>query len=585
MVKTKDKVDAVIVGAGWAGGIIAAELSKKGYQVVGLERGKKKQQEDYIGTKDELRFSRRYEMMQDLTEETITSRGSSDQTALPVRNNENALFGKDTGGAGVHWNGVNFRFLPYDFEIYSQTVDRYGKNKIPDDMTLQDWGITYDELEPYYGQYEKMAGISGEPNPIGPKRSNDYPNPPMKDTPQIRLFKDSTEELGYHPYHIPSANVTQQYKNPDGQTINACVYCAFCETYGCDFGAKADPIVTVLPTAQKTGNYELRNQASVTKVLHDGNRATGLQYIDTSTGQEYKQPADIVVLAGFVFTNTRLLLLSDIAEPYDPENGTGIIGKNFTGHFNNITYLGARGFFDDKKFNNFAGAGALGATIDDFSGDNIDHSDLDFLHGFEIQIQTTGNRPIENNAVPSDVESWGESFKDQSLFYTNRNLYVNALAGSLPWTFNYLDLDPTYDDAYGNPLLRVTYQYTDQDRQLNRYAVKKCQDIMKKMGADTIEPDEIADDVSFNNSYTTGHFGGGVIMGDDPKTSAVNNYSQMWDMENLFVVGASSFPHFSNYNPTETVGALAYRAAEGMDQYLQGDGGMLVHGTQKTRYA
>lgn len=92
---------------------------------------------------------------------------------------------------------------------------------------------------------------------------------------------------------------------------------------------------------------------------------------------------DFVVLAGFVFTNNKLLLKSEIGEPYDPE--TGVIGRNFTGHFSNIsTYIGARGFFDDKKFNLAMGAGSLGATLDDFSGDNIDHTDLDFLHGYEI---------------------------------------------------------------------------------------------------------------------------------------------------------------------------------------------------------
>ncbi|MFD1360092.1 GMC family oxidoreductase [Lentibacillus salinarum] len=570
-----DKVDAVVVGSGWAGGIVAAELAKKNYKVIGLERGEDKKHEDYIGTKDELRYSLRYEMMQDLTKETITSRNSSDKTALPVRSNENAYLGTNTGGAGVHWNGHNFRWLPYDFEIYSKTVERYGKDKIPEDMTIQDWGVTYDEMEKYYDKYEKMAGISGEEDPLGPERSNPYPNPPMKDTPSTKLFKKAAKELGYHPYQIPSANVTEQYTNPDGETINACMYCAFCETYGCDFGAKSDPIITVLATARKTGNYELRNQAYATQVIHDGNKATGVRYVDTKTGQEYEQPADIVVLAGFVFTNTRLLLLSDIGEPYDPKTGKGIIGKNFTGHFNNVTYLGARGFFDSKKFNNFAGAGALASTLSDFSGDNIDHSDLDFLHGFEPHIRVMGNRPIEYNYVPKGTPNWGKEFKEKSLYYTNRNLFVDAQAAALPRAHNYLDLDPNYTDFQGNPLIRVTYEYTDQDRKLGQYAIKTCTEIMEKMGADIVDDDALPDDVAFNNSYTNSHNGGGVIMGDDPDISAVNTYSQMWDMENLFVVGSSSFPHFSNYNPTETIGAFAYRAAEGMEKYLKNGGGLV----------
>src|SRR5699024_9167995 len=112
-------------------------------------------------------------------------------------------------------------------------------------MTIQDWGITYDELDPYYNKFERTAGVSGEPDPLRPERTEDYPNPPMKESQTTRLFKKAAKNLGYHPYHMPSANVSQQYENPDGETLNACVYCAFCETFGCDFGAKADPIVTV----------------------------------------------------------------------------------------------------------------------------------------------------------------------------------------------------------------------------------------------------------------------------------------------------------------------------------------------------
>jgi gluconate 2-dehydrogenase alpha chain len=579
MAKKLDKVDAVIVGSGWSGGISAAELSKKGYKVLVLERGQYKQQEDFVGTKDELRFSLRYDLMQDLSKDTITSRNYMDEKAMPVRNNDHARLGSNTGGAGVHWNGISFRWLPYDFEIYSKTVERYGKEKIPKEVTIQDWGITYDELEPYYDRFEKTAGISGEENPIGPKRSDKYPNPPLKDTTAIRLFKKASKELGYHPYHLPSANVSETYENPDGETINACMYCAFCEEYGCDFGAKADPIVTVLATAKKTGNYNIRNEATVVRVLHDGNRATGVIFVDTNTGEEYEQPADLVVLAGFVFTNTRLLLLSDIGRPYDPTTGKGVIGKNFTGHFSNLsTYVGARGYFEDKKFNTFMGTGALGATIDDFSGDNMDHTDLDFLHGFEVHYSQLGARPIANNQVPEGTATWGKEFKEKSLHYTYRNLFITPQSGYTPKKHNYMDLDPTYKDFLGNPLLRVTCKYTDQDRNLSRKGISICKEIMEKMGADIVDTDEIADDVEFNHAYYTDHFLGGVIMGSDPDTSAVNTYSQMWDMENLFVVGGSSFPHNSNYNPTGTIGAFAYRAAEGMIKHLDNGGGLVEKG-------
>ena len=528
MAEKLDEVDVVIVGSGWAGGITAAELSKKGYKVVGLERGKAQKTEDFIGAKDELRYGRRKEMFKDFTKETFTVRNDEENTALPLRLHANTLIdGDGTGGTAMHWSGLTYRFLPYDFEIYSQTVERYGEGKIPEGMLLQDWGITYDELEPYYDQFEKTAGISGEENPLGPWRSDEYPTPPMKETPITRLFTKAANDLGYHPYRIPSANMSESYENPDGETINACVYCSFCTLYGCDFGAKSDPVVTVLSTAKKTGNYELRNNAYVTRILHDGNRATGVLYTDVETGQEYEQPADLVVLGAFIFSNTRLLLLSEIGEPYDPSTGRGVIGKNFTGHYSNLTYTGVTGFFEDKKFNNFAGAGSLGTTLDDFNAEQLDHNELDFLHGFQLYIRQTGDTPISNNDVPYGIPTWGKEFKEKSLYYTNRKVTLEHMEGVMPWQHNYMDLDPMYTDFAGNPLLRITAKFTDQERNITRHAYQQAEKMLKQMGADIVNVPEITDDTELGEFSVGNHSAGGAIMGNDPETSAVNNYSQM----------------------------------------------------------
>jgi gluconate 2-dehydrogenase alpha chain len=156
------KVPVVVVGMGWAGGIIASELTKAGIKVVGLERGKERKMSDYLMVHDELRFQHREELMQDLSKETITHRNNPKMTALPMRDYGTFIVGDGLGGAGTHWNGQTYRFLPYDFEIKSKTIERYGAGKIKPEMDLQDWGITYDEIEPYYDTFEKMAGISGE---------------------------------------------------------------------------------------------------------------------------------------------------------------------------------------------------------------------------------------------------------------------------------------------------------------------------------------------------------------------------------------------------------------------------------------
>ncbi|MFD2829677.1 GMC family oxidoreductase [Corticicoccus populi] len=564
-----DRVDAVIVGTGWAGGIISAELAKAGHNIVALERGKDKNRNDYIGVKDELRYDNRFDIMQKLSSETITSRTDLDETAYPVRSKKEMQSGTDLGGGSVHWAGGTYRYLPYEFEVLSQTIERYGEEKIPADMNLQNWGISYEEMEPYYERFEYMAGISGEQDPLAPERNSPWPNPPLGETPPLKLFKQAGESLGLNPFQTAAGNMSQNYENPDGEQLNQCMYCSFCTRSGCDFDAKSDPLATVIPTALRHNNFELRTNANVRRVLYDDDseQASGVSYIDETTGEEFEQPADVVVLAAFSITNNRLLMLSDIGEQYDPETREGTLGRNFSGVFNH-SLLGATGFFENEKFNLYMGAGALGASISDYDADNFDHSDIDFIGGGIIEIRQYGYGALESSqTVPSDTPGWGAEYKQKSLHYAYRNLHVRYCPMMMSYWHNYLDLDPTYTDEYGDPLLRVTYRPTDQENNISQFGVDRCHEIMEAMGADIIEDDEIPD--NFNHIYEGGSYVGGVVMGDNSETSVVNSYLQMWDVENLFVVGGSAFPQLSNSHPTNTIGALAYRAAEGIEQYLE----------------
>ncbi|GAB4075133.1 hypothetical protein GCM10028778_26360 [Barrientosiimonas marina] len=156
MAEKLDKVDAVVVGSGWAGGISAAELTKAGYSVVCLERGKDQDTADFAGSKDELRYTRRHELAQDLSKQTMTFRNTLDETANPIRVYYGyPIYGEGTGGTSVHWSGWSYRWLPFDFEIRSKVIEKYGEDRIPDDMTIQDWGVTYDDMEPYYDKWKK----------------------------------------------------------------------------------------------------------------------------------------------------------------------------------------------------------------------------------------------------------------------------------------------------------------------------------------------------------------------------------------------------------------------------------------------
>ncbi|PAF53525.1 GMC family oxidoreductase [Helicobacter sp. 13S00482-2] len=570
MAKILKKVDVLTVGVGWTGGIVAAECAKAGLKVVGLERGDMRSTEDFVQVHDEWRYAVNYALMQDLSKETVTFRNSPKQKALPMRKLGSFLLGDNLGGAGVHWNGWTYRFFPYDFEIKTMTEKRYGKNKLSKDYLIQDWGITYDEMEPYFDRFEKTAGVSGEAkNPFSGKRSNGYPQPPLKNTPILSKFEQATTKMGYNPYRMPASNSSGSYTNPDGEVLNPCQYCAFCERFGCEYGAKASPIVTVIPTALKTGNYEIRCNANVIEILKKGDKVIGVKYVDTKTLEEYIQPADIVVLSSFVLNNAKLLMVSKIGEQYDPKTRKGTLGKNYCYQLN----PGTTAFFDEQ-FNVFMGSGALGTNIDDFNGDNFDHSSLDFIHGALVYGLQSGARPILSNPVPAGTPSWGSEFKKASVHNYTRAISVGGQGASMPFYQNYLSLDPTYKDAYGVPLLRMTYNFTDQDRALFKFITKQTEAIVKAMNPKSIVSASQIVDYSVI-PYQSTHNVGGTIMGADPKTSVVNKYLQHWDMENLFVVGAGNFAHNSGYNPTGTAGALAYRCAEGIIKYHK-KGGSLI---------
>jgi gluconate 2-dehydrogenase alpha chain len=564
------ETDVVIVGVGWAGGILAAELTKAGLHVVGLERGHARGIGDFQHDIDELRYAVDYEMMQDTAQETWTLRHTLSERALPIRQLGSFLPGTGVGGAGVHWQGLTWRFEPRDFTIHSSTLARYGAQAIPADSTIQDWGISHEELEPYYDKFEYMAGIAGKAgnlqgqiqpggNPFEGPRARDYPVGPMLDAHAPVVFRDAAKKLGYHPFPSPSANLPRAYTNPDGVIRGACAYCGFCERFGCWVGAKADPTVTVLRTAQQSGKFELRTEANVFQIAHDSKRAQSVLYVDAA-GNVQEQPAGIVILTAYVFNNVRLLLVSQMGTPYDPQTGAGSVGKNYCYQVGS----GGTGFFEKVTFHRYMGSGANGYSMDDFNADNFDHTGLGFIGGGVISCGASGARPIQSLPVPPGTPPWGAQWKTAIRKYYDRVITVGMQGESIAYRTHFLDLDPTYRDAWGQPLLRITFDWEDNERKMAAFGAAKIKDILQATGADTVAVKGQLPAHYDTAVYQSTHNTGGAIMGADPATSVVNNYGQMWDFANVFVVGASAFPQNAGRNPTGTVGALAYRAADGI---------------------
>ncbi|PZQ47507.1 MAG: GMC family oxidoreductase [Rhodovulum sulfidophilum] len=562
--------DAVVIGLGWAGSIIAKEMVDAGLEVIGLERGPWMETgvDFNINTApDELRYARRQELMLQTVQNTVTARNDSSQEALPMRQWGSFHPGNGTGGAGLHWAGIAWRFQPEEFRLASYLREKYG-DEIDPALTLQDWDTDWSEMEPAYDYWERIAGISGEAgniqgtlqgrgNPFEGPREREYPNPPTIPTYAPKLFADTARELGYKPFHTPSALLSQAYTNIYGVTGGPCTYCGFCTNYGCANLSKASAITTVLPALIRQPGFTARVNSEVLRVELDstGKHATGVTFVD-ETGKEFFQPADIVVSAAFTFENVRLMLLSGIGEPYDPATGRGQTGRNYCYQTANSVGL----FFDDKQFNSFIGGGAIGMAIDETNNDNFDHSGLGFVGGGSTRVGPIGAPPIGSRPVPKGTPAWGADWKKAVVANYNGYMSIGCESSSYATRGNYLSLDPTYRDRLGRPLLRVTFDFPENDLRMSQYVTGKIAEIGRAMNPRLLEEKPMTG--RWNTvPYQSSHVVGGFVMGGDPSTSGTNRYLQSWQVPNLFVVGANAFPQNPGYNPTSTVGALAVKAA------------------------
>jgi gluconate 2-dehydrogenase alpha chain len=583
--------DVAIVGLGWTGSILANELTDAGLNVVAIERGPWRDTATQYApnyAQDELRYRIRHELFLRPSQTTFTFRNRQSDAALPIRTWGAFMPPNGVGGGGLHWNAETWRFLPSDFVLRSHLTQRYGAHFLPSDMTIQDWGVTYADLEPHYDRFEYLCGTCGTAgnlqgqiqeggNPFEGPRSRPYPNPAQQQPFGPMLFAKAARELGYKPFPQPSGNMSQAYRNPLGVRLGPCTYCGFCEWFACANYSKASPQTTLLPVLMPKGNFQLRDNSEVTRINLDpsGKRATGVTFVDTS-GTEGEQPAELVILAAYTIFNLQLLLLSRVGRPYDPQSNQGVIGRNFT----HQTISDCISFFDPTKFvfNPFINSGSIGMCIDEFNGDNFDHGPHGFVGGgYMGQVQTNG-RPIETTPVPPETPRWGAQWKRAVRDNYQSTLKPGTGVHGSMYSYRdvYVDLDPSYRDRLGRPLARITMDFHENELKQNRFLTDKFAEIFHTAGAQRVVKEYRTGPYDITK-YQTTHLCGGAIMGSDPKTSALNRYLQSWDVPNLFVMGATAFPQNAGYNPTGTVGALAYWSAAAIRSLYLKNPGPLVH--------
>lgn len=556
-----NQYDIVIVGSGASGGAVAYTLCKAGYKVAVLEKGRLIKRDEF--SKDELAYARRDIITPSLFDEyhTIEEKIDGKWVATPTYESGWSFWnGNIVGGSSNLMSGMLHRMHPDDFKLKS----KFGKIK---GANIVDWPITYEDMEPYYTLTEEIIGISGryEKHPYEPPRSTaDFPQAPTAENAVVKLLDKSCRKLNLTPLVTPRAVLSKDMKNR-----SACYYSNFCGSYGCSSGAKGSSREALLNPALATGNLTLMSNTYVKK-MH-ANEKNKLEYVitvNTITGKEKKIFASIFVIAAQAHESSRLLLNSANKDyPNGLANSSGELGKNL------IFSAGGSGQGElhkdnlkDIKFEELMSTGLfVNRSILDWYF--IDH----WWHGkskggsveFMFEHQNIISRAAKNNKENGKLV-WGKTLGDKLIkrFKEGKNIRFEVFNDWLPNDNCFISLDKTHKDKYGMPVGKLRLEGHPHDLKIANYIAKKCEKILKEMGARNIYS-------SVSSTPPQNLIAGGCRFGNDPKTSVLNKYCQAHDISNLFVADASFMPTGGSTPYTWTIYANAFRVADYIVKYLK----------------
>lgn len=552
--------DAIVVGSGPGGATAADVLSAAGWSVIVLEKGRNHLidlEAPYEPLKhfanDEIAGRRRHLLGPDpLLEPRTYRRDDRDGDRLAVGEVNNLP--STVGGGGPHADAKLPRFREEDFAL------RSSRGPIPGAL-IEDWPVSYADLEPHYAKVEQSLGVAGEAgaNPFAAWRSGPYPMPPGEDMPTALLSAAAAERAGLHPYRAPTGVNSVAY---DGRP--ACVDCGWCGGFGCPIHAKGDP-VAVLRRALRTGRCTVRPESCVTELLFDpsGRRATGVRYLDL---RAYPDPpireltaARAVVLAGGAFETPRLLLRNGI--------GGDAVGRYLTFHFQTFTV----GWFPGSV------GGERGRSVthlhDDLMVDTPEmrrvavDAGLPWVRGGVVE-HGAANGPVEEAITYGPGSHHLDSMRDSAI---RRRMWVLTMQGEdLPQATNRVDLDPVVRDVWGMPAGRVTYSPHRHELIASAHAGPLHEAVLLDAGAEVAfsSTSPPLDDFDLHAASSplgiapaSRHVMGTARMGVDPATSVVDGEQRLRDVDNVVICDSSVFVTSTGYNPTLTLAALSHRAA------------------------
>ena len=536
---TRKAVDFVIIGSGASGGVLARELSVAGFDVVVLEQGPYRKAADF--SHDELKVSFLGEMTghPSWNDPQTFRRSASEKAQVQTEGPPTVLYARGVGGSSVHFTANYWRLRPLDFKERSLLGEISGTG-------FADWPISYEELEPYYTRVDWEIGVSGAPGPFDPARSRPYPVPPLPVTSSGVLLEKGARKLGLHPQPAPMAILSQPHNNRA-----PCMHCGFCMGYGCEANAKSSTLAAMIPLAEATGRCEIRPLSTVFRIeTNEQGRVSEVAYLDAA-GAQHAQKAKAVIVAANGAETPRLLLLSESPRfPQGLANSSGVVGRYLMPNGHSLV----QGVFDEPLneyksvqvtrivhdfYENDPGRGCYG-------GGGIDARA--FIQGSPVLFAETG--------LPPGTPRWGKAHKDALRHIFTRRMALLTSSTSLALESNNVTLDPDLKDAAGRAAIRITYQDNENDLAMMRFMQDRAVEILEAAEARTIWRDPIVSETVF------AHLLGTCRMGADPASSVVDPWHRSHDVPNLFICDGSSMVTSGRGQPTMTIQALAFRAAE-----------------------
>ncbi len=545
------RVNAVVVGAGAAGGIVAKELAVGGLSVVLLERGKWYTAHDC--RKDDLRNQRTTLLgnafgpedegnprvwvdEQGISHTVLASEGGYQNNAACV------------GGGTLSYGAQAWRYMPQDFRMKST----YGA---PVGSSLEDWPISYDDLEPFYEKAEYEIGISGDYSgtPFHGPRRRPLPMPPLPPNREFGILEPAAKRLGLHPFHLPMARNSIAYNGR-----GPCMRCRWCCGFACEVDAKNGSQNTVIPVALNTGNCELRTECMVKEIVTDeSGRARGVAYFDAD-GHLQQQLADVVVVSSCAAESARLLLNSrSRLSPNGLGNRYDQVGRNLQGHH----YTGAIGYFDFETYDDL-GPGASIAICD------YNHGTAG-LSGGGLLANEFIRLPIHMiDRLPPGTPSWGLAHKQAMRQWHRRSIVIMGPTQQIPGPDARVTLDPLVKDKWGLPVVRFSGNVHPHTFEIGQVQAQRAEAWLKEAGA--IHTSQMAGKPSLVSAGQ--HQAGTCRMGTDPRSSVVNPDCRLHDIDNVFVIDGSVHVTNGGFNPALTIMAVAYKASNALVRNWKGTG-------------